>query len=112
MAACLGADQTIFFPDRGGSTKTAREVCGECAVQVFCLEYAIHRNEKFGIWGGLAERERRKLRRIWQKTGVIPTVVPMANISPQLREMGYGRAARYYAQQRMDVPGEGMVVEV
>jgi WhiB family redox-sensing transcriptional regulator len=28
-----------------------------------CLEYALANGEKFGIWGGLSERERRRLRR-------------------------------------------------
>jgi WhiB family redox-sensing transcriptional regulator len=28
-----------------------------------CLEYAITHSEKFGIWGGLSERERRRIRR-------------------------------------------------
>jgi WhiB family redox-sensing transcriptional regulator len=28
-----------------------------------CLEYALDNGEKFGIWGGMSERERRRLRR-------------------------------------------------
>ena len=28
-----------------------------------CLEYALANGEKFGIWGGMSERERRRLRR-------------------------------------------------
>jgi len=27
------------------------------------LEYALDNGEKFGIWGGMSERERRRLRR-------------------------------------------------
>jgi WhiB family redox-sensing transcriptional regulator len=32
-------------------------------VRESCLEYALANGEKFGIWGGLSERERRRLRR-------------------------------------------------
>jgi WhiB family redox-sensing transcriptional regulator len=28
-----------------------------------CLEFALQNGEKFGIWGGLSERERRRIRR-------------------------------------------------
>jgi WhiB family redox-sensing transcriptional regulator len=28
-----------------------------------CLEYALANDERFGIWGGLSERERRKLKK-------------------------------------------------
>ena len=28
-----------------------------------CLEYALANGEKFGIWGGMSERERRRVRR-------------------------------------------------
>jgi len=62
-ANCLGVDPDLFFPERGGSTREAKEVCRGCVVREECLEYAIEANEKFGIWGGLSERERRALRR-------------------------------------------------
>ena len=62
-ANCLGVDPELFFPERGASTREAKEVCRGCVVQSDCLEYAIAHCEKFGIWGGLSERERRKVRR-------------------------------------------------
>jgi WhiB family redox-sensing transcriptional regulator len=62
-ANCLGVDPDLFFPERGGSTREAKEVCRGCVVREECLEYAIEAGEKFGIWGGLSERERRTLRR-------------------------------------------------
>ena len=62
-ANCLGVDPELFFPERGASTREAKEVCRGCVVQSECLEYAIAHGEKFGIWGGLSERERRKVRR-------------------------------------------------
>jgi WhiB family redox-sensing transcriptional regulator len=63
-AACLEVDPEIFFPERGGSSKAARNVCGRCDVRMECLRYALRNREQFGIWGGTSERERRKLRRL------------------------------------------------
>jgi WhiB family redox-sensing transcriptional regulator len=62
-ANCLGVDPDLFFPERGASTREAKEVCRGCVVREDCLEYAITHSEKFGIWGGLSERERRRIRR-------------------------------------------------
>lgn len=62
-ANCLGVDPDLFFPERGASTREAKAVCRGCEVRVECLEYALAHSEKFGIWGGLSERERRRVRR-------------------------------------------------
>src|SRR6478735_5375240 len=62
-ANCLGVDPDLFFPERGASTREAKEVCRGCVVREECLEFALQNGEKFGIWGGLSERERRRLRR-------------------------------------------------
>ncbi|MGH9178606.1 MAG: WhiB family transcriptional regulator [Acidimicrobiales bacterium] len=63
QANCMGVDPDLFFPERGASTREAKEVCRGCVVQEDCLEYALEHSEKFGIWGGMSERERRRLRR-------------------------------------------------
>ncbi len=62
-ANCRGADADLFFPERGASTRRAKSICGACEVRGECLEYAIVNGEKFGIWGGMSERERRRVRR-------------------------------------------------
>ncbi len=62
-ANCLGVDPDLFFPERGASTREAKEVCRGCVVRRQCLEFALQNGEKFGIWGGLSERERRRIRR-------------------------------------------------
>jgi WhiB family redox-sensing transcriptional regulator len=62
-ANCLGVDPDLFFPERGASTREAKEVCRGCVVREECLEYALRNGEKFGIWGGMSERERRRIRR-------------------------------------------------
>jgi WhiB family redox-sensing transcriptional regulator len=61
-ALCAETDPEAFFPEKGGSTRDAKRVCTGCAVRVECLESALSNDERFGIWGGLSERERRRLR--------------------------------------------------
>ena len=62
-AACRGVDPDLFFTERGEKTSDAKAVCRGCPVREDCLEYAMANVEKFGVWGGLSERERRRLRR-------------------------------------------------
>ncbi len=62
-ALCAQTDPEAFFPEKGGSTREAKRVCQNCTVRTECLEYALGHDERFGIWGGLSERERRKLKR-------------------------------------------------
>jgi WhiB family transcriptional regulator, redox-sensing transcriptional regulator len=62
-ALCAQTDPEAFFPEKGGSTRDAKKVCGACNVRAQCLEYALSNDERFGIWGGLSERERRRLRK-------------------------------------------------
>jgi WhiB family redox-sensing transcriptional regulator len=63
QANCMGVDPDLFFPERGASTREAKAVCKGCVVQEDCLEHALANGEKFGIWGGMSERERRRVRR-------------------------------------------------
>lgn len=62
-ALCAQTDPEAFFPEKGGSTREAKRVCTSCEVRAECLEYALENDERFGIWGGLSERERRKLKK-------------------------------------------------
>ena len=61
-ALCAETDPEAFFPEKGGSTREAKRVCTGCSVRAECLESALTNDERFGIWGGLSERERRRLR--------------------------------------------------
>jgi len=63
QALCAQTDPEAFFPEKGGSTREAKRVCLSCQVRSECLEYALAHDERFGIWGGMSERERRRLRR-------------------------------------------------
>ena len=62
-ALCAQTDPEAFFPEKGGSTREAKRICQVCEVKADCLEYALAHDERFGIWGGLSERERRKLKK-------------------------------------------------
>lgn len=62
-ALCAQTDPEAFFPEKGGSTREAKLICQGCEVRAECLDYALAFDERFGIWGGLSERERRRLKR-------------------------------------------------
>jgi WhiB family redox-sensing transcriptional regulator len=62
-ALCAQTDPEAFFPEKGGSTREAKRVCMSCEVRAECLEYALANDERFGIWGGLSERERRRVKK-------------------------------------------------
>ena len=67
-AACHGLDPQIFYPETEEEAEVAREVCSVCPVQGACLEYALARREKEGVWGGCTERERRRIIRQRRRT--------------------------------------------
>ncbi len=62
-ALCAQTDPEAFFPEKGGSTREAKRICTGCEVRDECLEYALANDERFGIWGGMSERERRRVKR-------------------------------------------------
>lgn len=61
-AVCAQTDPEMFYPDKGGSTAEAKKTCLSCGVRADCLRYALVNNERFGVWGGVSERERRKMK--------------------------------------------------
>lgn len=60
---CAQTDPESFFPEKGGSTREAKKICGLCDVRDECLQYALENDERFGIWGGHSERERRAMKK-------------------------------------------------
>ncbi|MBS4730550.1 WhiB family transcriptional regulator [Mycobacterium sp. SM1] len=63
-ALCAQTDPDAFFPEKCGSTREAKRVCIRCPVRLACLEWALDHDERFGVWGGFSERERRRLRSV------------------------------------------------
>lgn len=60
-ALCAQVDADLFFPEKGGDARSPQRVCQACPVMAECLEYALQNSERFGVWGGMSERARRKL---------------------------------------------------
>lgn len=60
-ALCAQTDPEAFYPDKGGSTREAKAICASCPVQAECLDHALANGERYGIWGGVSERQRRRL---------------------------------------------------
>ena len=63
LALCAEVDPELFFPEKGEPSRSAKRVCGGFEVRAECLQYALDHGERFGVWGGLSERERRELAR-------------------------------------------------
>jgi WhiB family transcriptional regulator, redox-sensing transcriptional regulator len=68
FALCAQTDPEAFFPEKGGSSTAAKRVCMGCGVRDQCLEWSLRTGQRHGIWGGLSERERRRLLRPDKKT--------------------------------------------
>jgi WhiB family redox-sensing transcriptional regulator len=63
QALCAQTDPELFFPEKGGSVRLAKEICAKCPVKLDCLQEALEHNYNDGIWGGLASRERARLKK-------------------------------------------------
>lgn len=64
--ACVGMDADLFFPPAGalhGDIAAAKAVCAGCPVRQVCGDYALRNGIKFGIWGGMSELDRCRIRR-------------------------------------------------
>lgn len=59
--ACNGLDPSIFFPESEEASDEAKSICAECMVRIACLEHALARREKDGVWGGTTDKERRRI---------------------------------------------------
>ncbi|MFI9610484.1 WhiB family transcriptional regulator [Streptomyces sp. NPDC052023] len=68
LAACRDMDTSVFFspPGERGSARrhresTARAVCAACPVRTQCARFAVACGQRYGVWGGLTEADRRSL---------------------------------------------------
>ena len=104
-AACAHLDPDEFFLKRGQLAEPAKAVCRRCDVQAECLAASLLANDKHGVWGGLAERQRRSLRQILAKQGIMGVVgeerhlvwaEPGADVEP--RPMSARRRVRLVAR--------------
>lgn len=65
QASCAQSDPDAWYPEKGrkDSVQIAKRVCKTCPIRERCLEIALETDERYGVWGGLSERERRKLKK-------------------------------------------------
>jgi WhiB family redox-sensing transcriptional regulator len=75
LALCAQVGLDMFFPEKGESSRPAKSICHRCEVTAECLASAMKNGERFGIWGGVAVRDRRKLRR-----ATSPTELPASTL--------------------------------
>jgi len=61
-ALCAQVGGEIFFPEKGSDSGQAKRTCSRCDVRLECLSYALDEGMAYGVWGGMTERERRKMR--------------------------------------------------
>ncbi len=69
LAACRNTDPALFFPI--GTTgpaveqiRNAKQVCHQCPAREPCLDFAMSTRQDSGVWGGMTEDERHRLRRL------------------------------------------------
>lgn len=62
-ALCAQTDADLWFPEKGETTvaHAAIRICQHCPLIDTCLDYALTNGERFGVWGGRSERQRREL---------------------------------------------------
>jgi WhiB family redox-sensing transcriptional regulator len=63
LAACRDVDTAVFFPETESEVATAKAICAACPVREACLDFALITRQDDGVWGGLDENERRRVRR-------------------------------------------------
>lgn len=97
-AKCRGAfghgQENLFYADHqhNGQVNEAKSVCygthpdhpGRCPVVEQCLEYALANGEKWGVWGGCSERERRAIKRARHREAALNAgnIIPIDQATP------------------------------
>jgi WhiB family redox-sensing transcriptional regulator len=62
-AACFGVEPDVFFPISEEEAGPALAFCGACPIREECLSWALKNGERYGVWGGTTEQQRRRLQR-------------------------------------------------
>jgi len=52
----------MFYPEPGDDIAPALAICDRCDVRQHCLDAAMDRPERYGVWGGMSERRRKAIR--------------------------------------------------
>lgn len=100
-AACRGMATGSFYPGQGESTSLPVTICQGCDVRRACLQYALLRNEKFGVWGGKSEKQRRVMRRLIKLNAM--TVDELLEVHADDDGIAHGTPLGYRAHVRRQV---------
>ena len=57
----LPADPDTFFPTSEEEAGPALAFCSACDIRETCLAWALKNGERYGVWGGLTEQQRRRV---------------------------------------------------
>src|SRR3954466_14304498 len=60
-AACFGVEPDVFFPVSEEEAGPALAFCAVCPIREECLSWALKNGERYGVWGGTTEQQRRRL---------------------------------------------------
>lgn len=61
LANCKESSPNLFFPIDTDNDEIPKAICSKCGVREECLEYALETKQVAGVWGGLNEKERRRV---------------------------------------------------
>ena len=86
FALCAEVDNALFFPEKGEPSASAKAVCRGCEVRAECLGFALENMERYGVWGGFSERERR-------------SIAPRHHAGRSLEDIIAADDARFYAKK-------------
>jgi WhiB family redox-sensing transcriptional regulator len=63
LCAQTGGDDHHPLDGDRAAAQRAKKICQACTVTAECLAWALEHDQRFGVWGGTTERERRDMRR-------------------------------------------------
>ena len=65
QGACVGAPSELFFPNDTDwwIIDRAKRLCATCPIIDQCADHALTHREPYGVWGGLSEKDRRRILR-------------------------------------------------
>lgn len=58
---CRGIEPEVFFPVAEEDAWRAKEICNACPVKEPCLVASLRNRERYGVWGGVSEKERQDM---------------------------------------------------
>ncbi len=74
--ACAGKDTRLWFPEGGSNGAKAIRVCRECPLVDACAAWSLRQPRLHGVWGGLTEADRDRMRRGTPRPAPAPRPVP------------------------------------